>query len=48
LAPVGGIFARLSSIVGLHHFSYYFEQTFEPLRFTKEVKDYHTNVKMWT
>ena len=48
-APIVGIFPRLSSLIGLNHYSYYFRD--EPLRhelLAEDIFDFYIKVKLWS
>jgi capsular polysaccharide biosynthesis protein len=49
MAPLVGIFPRLSGIVGLNHYTYYIKGiTFDPEKLALDTADYYNRVKLWS
>ena len=49
MAPIVGIFPRLSAMAGLHHFTYWIPDNvgFSPEVLANSTRDFHRNVRMW-
>jgi hypothetical protein len=45
--PIIGIFPRISDIIGLHHFSYLKDSSFQINKFIEEVHDFYKKSKLW-
>jgi hypothetical protein len=50
MAPIVGIFPRLSAIAGLHHFSYWIPDNagFSPAALANATRDFHRDVTLWS
>jgi hypothetical protein len=49
MAPIVGIFPRLSAMAGLHHFTYWIPDNagFSPALLANSTRDFYGNVHMW-
>jgi hypothetical protein len=47
LAPVIGIYSRLSAVVGLHHLTYGVDGDFHAGNFAQDIFTFHDKVKLW-